>query len=63
MTPSSSDVFLPMTNLHLIFVIIKSNHLNRIVTENGQFVAENSFNIIRGRNQDEGTLCGIPFEE
>ena len=63
MTTSSRDIFLPMSNLNLIFTVIKSYHFDWIITKNCEFIAENSLNIIWGRNENERPFSWVPFEE
>jgi len=62
-TSSSWNIFFPVPNTNLIFWVIQPDHFNRIVAENGQLVAENSFNIIWRRNDNEGAFGWAPFEE
>ena len=52
-----------MPNGHLIFWVFQSDHLDRVITEDGELIAEDSFNIVGRWNEDEGPLGWVPFEE
>ena len=63
MAPPSCDVLFPVPNRNLVLGVINSNHLNRIVAEHSQFIAEDSFNIIWRGDENEWAFSRTPPEE
>lgn len=63
MASASRNVFFPLSDDHLISLLVKFHQLYRVVRVHSKFIVEDTFLTIWRRDNNEWTFSRIPFEE